>query len=83
MAANTILILRNYANFMLISEKTTGSIYIFFIFIFYFILFFFFASKEACPIVRQLKNITVKTAQAEVVKCAKTSVGSPRTPLVT
>ena len=48
---------------MLISEKTTGSIWSFF--------FFFFASKEAYPIVRQLEKKTVKKAQAKVVKCAK------------
>ena len=28
-------------------------------------------AKEAYPIVRQLENITVKKAQAKVVKCAK------------
>ena len=33
---------------MLISEKTTGSIY--------FIIFFFFASKEGYPIVRQFEK---------------------------
>ena len=43
---------------MLISEKTTESI-------------FFCVSKEAYPIVRQLEKITVKKAQAKVVKCAK------------
>ena len=42
---------------MLISEKTTGSI--------------FFKSKEAFPIVRQLEKITVEKAPAKVVKCAK------------
>ena len=31
----------------------------------------FFASKEAHPIVRQLEKITVKEAQAKVVKCTK------------
>ena len=45
---------------LLISEKTTGSISI-----------FFFASKEAYQIVRQLEKITVKKAEAKVVKCAK------------
>ena len=54
---------------MLISEKTTGSI------------FFFFASKEAYPIVRQLEKITVKKAQAKVVKCAKNKSWVPRTHL--
>ena len=49
---------------MLNSEKTTGSIFI----------IFFFASKEAYPIVRQLENITVKKAQAKVVKCAKKNI---------
>ena len=44
---------------MLISEKTTGPMY------------FFFASKEAYPIVRQLEKMTVKKAEAKVVKCAK------------
>ena len=52
---------------MLISEKTTGSIYI------------FLASKEAYPIVRQLEKITVKKAQAKVVKCAKNKSWVPRT----
>ena len=31
----------------------------------------FFVSKEAYPIVRQLEKITVKKAEAKVVKCAK------------
>ena len=38
-------------------------------------------SKEAHPIVRQLEKITVKKAQAKVVKCAKTNLGSLGTPL--
>ena len=59
---------------MLISEKTTGSIHFFF-------FFFFFASKEAYPIVRQLEKITVKKAQAKVVKCAKNKSWVPRNPL--
>ena len=58
---------------MLISEKTTGSIFFFF-------FFFFFASKEAYPIVRQLEKITVKKAQAKAVKCAKNKSWVPRTP---
>ena len=42
----------------------------------------FFASKEAYPIVRQLKKITVKKAEAKVVKCAKNKSWVPiRTPL--
>ena len=53
---------------MLISEKTTGSIK------------FFFASKEAYPIVRQLEKITVKKAEAKVVKCAKNKSWVPRNP---
>ena len=53
---------------MLISEKTTGSIKK------------FFASKEAYPIVRQLEKITVKKAEAKVVKCAKNKSWVPRTP---
>ena len=53
---------------MLVSDKTTGSIY------------FFFASKEAYPIVRQLENITVKKAEAKVVKCAKNKSFVSRTP---
>ena len=57
---------------MLVSDKTTGSIYSFF--------FFFFASKEAYPIVRQLENITVKKAEAKVVKCAKNKSFVSRTP---
>ena len=58
---------------MLISEKTTGSIYLF-------IYLFIFASKEAYPIVRQLEKITVKKAQAKVVKYAKNKSWVPRTP---
>ena len=53
---------------MLISEKTTGSIKN------------FFASKEAYPIVRQLEKITVKKAEAKVVKCAKNKSWVPRNP---
>ena len=56
---------------MLISEKTTESIN----------FFFFFASKEAYPIVRQLEKITVKKAEAKVVKCAKNKSWVPRNPL--
>ena len=56
----TIFLHAQKSYIMLISEKTTGSI-----------LFTFFASKEAYPIVRQLEKITVKKAQAKVVKCAK------------
>ena len=56
---------------MLISEKTTGSIYLF---------IYFFASKEAYPIVRQLEKITMKKAQAKVVKCAKNKSWVPRNP---
>ena len=63
------LILCNNANyFMLISEKTTGSIAI------------FFASKEAYPIVTRLEKITVKKAEAKVVKCAKNKSWVPRNP---
>ena len=40
----------------------------------------FFASKEAYPIVRQLEKITVKKAQAKVVKCAKNKSWVPRNP---
>ena len=44
--------------------------------------FFFLASKEAYPIVRQLDKITVKKAQAKVVKYAKNKSWVPaRTPL--
>ena len=47
---------------MLISEKMTGSIFIFilfyFIFFFIYLFIYFFASKEAYPIV--LEKITVK-----------------------
>ena len=53
---------------MLISEKTTGSIKN------------VFASKEAYPIVRQLEKITVKKAEAKVVKCAKNKSWVPRNP---
>ena len=54
---------------MLNSEKTTGSIF-----------FFFFASKEAYPIVKQLEKITVKQAEAKVVKCAKNKSWVPKNP---
>ena len=57
---------------MLSNEKTTGSISFFF--------FFFFASKEAYPIVGQLEKITVKKAEAKVVKCAKNKSWVPRNP---
>ena len=50
---------------MLISEKTAGSIQI------------FFASKEAYPIVRQLEKITVKKAQAKVVKMREEQILGP------
>ena len=40
--------------------------------------FKYFASKEAYPIVRQLEKITVKKAQAKVVKCAKNKCWVPR-----
>ena len=63
---------------MLISEKTTGSIYLFIYLFIYF--FFFFASKEAYPVVRQLEKITVKKAQGKVVKCAKNKSWVPRNP---
>ena len=63
---------------MLISEKTTGSIYLF--------IYLFIASKEAYPIVRQLgEKKTVKKSQAKVVKCAKNKywvpIGTPTSPL--
>ena len=41
------------------------------------------ASKEAYPIVRQLEKITVKKAQAKVVKCAKNKFWVPRNTPVT
>ena len=43
-------------------------------------IFLFFASKEAYPIVRQLQKITVKKAQAKVVKCTKNTCWVPRNP---
>ena len=46
----------------------------------FFFFFFFFASKEAYPIVRQLEKITVKKAEAKVVKCAKSKSCVPRNP---
>ena len=52
---------------MLISKKTTESIY----------LFIYFASKEAYPIVRQLEKQRWKKAQAKVVKCAKKQILGP------
>ena len=42
--------------------------------------FKFFASKEAYPIVRQLEKITMKKAEAKVVKCAKNKSWVPRNP---
>ena len=53
---------------MLISEKTTGWTKK------------FFASKEAYVIVRQLEKITVKKAEAKVVKCVKNKSWVPRNP---
>ena len=50
---------------MLISEKTTGSIEK------------FFASKEAYPIVRQLEKITMKKAEANVVKMREKQILGP------
>ena len=41
-----------------------------FIYLLLLFFFFFFWSTEAYPIVRQLEKITVKKAQAKVVKCA-------------
>ena len=63
---------------MLISDKTPGSIYL--VYFIYLFIFFFFASKKAYPIVRQLEKITVKKAEAKVVKCAKNKSWVPRTP---
>ena len=51
---------------MLISEKTTGSI--------------FFSSEGAYPIVKQLEKITITKAQAKVVKYAKNKSWVPRSP---
>ena len=62
---------------MLISEKMTGSIY-FILLIYLFIYLLFFASKEAYLIVRQLEKITVKKAQAKIVKCKKNKSWVPR-----
>ena len=42
--------------------------------------FNFFASKEAYQLVKQLEKITVKKAQAKVVKCAKSKSWVPRNP---
>ena len=53
---------------MLISEKTTGSIN------------FFFCVKRSVSD-RQLEKITVKEAEAKVVKCAKNKSWVPRNPL--
>ena len=54
---------------MLISKKTTGSIYLF--------IYLFIASKEAYSIIRQLEKITAKKLQeAKVVKWAKNNAGS-------
>ena len=52
---------------MLISEKTTGSI--------------FFASKEAYPIVRQLEKTTVKKSASESSKMREKQILDPRNPL--
>ena len=71
MAAKIIvLILRNNANFMLISEKTTGR--------FFFVFLFFCVERRVSD--RQLEKITVKKAQAKLVKCAKNKSWVPRTP---
>ena len=43
-------------------------------------MYFFFASKEAYLMVRQLEKITVKKAQAKVVKCAKNKSWVPMNP---
>ena len=59
---------------MLISEKTTGSIY----FILFIYLFIFCVKRSVYPIVRQLEKITVKKAEAKVVKCAKNKSWVPR-----
>ena len=40
----------------------------------------FFPSKEAYPIVKQVEKITVKKAQAKVVKCTKNISWVPRNP---
>ena len=60
---------------MLISKKTTGSIYLFI-----YLFIFFFASKEAYPIVRQLQKNNGQKAQAKEVKCAKNKCWIHRTP---
>ena len=71
MAAKTIFLkLRNNANFYANSRGNDGADLIFF-------FFFFFASKEVYPIVRQLDKITVKKAQAKVVKCTKNKMFGP------
>ena len=54
-------------------------VYFFFVYFFLF-LFFFFWSKEAYQRVRQLAKITVKKAQAKVVKRAKNKSWVPRNP---
>ena len=62
---------------MLISEKTTGSIYLFIYFLF---IYLFFCVKRSVSNFRQLEKITVKKAEAKVVKCAKNKSWVPRTP---
>ena len=57
---------------MLISEKTTGSIF-----------FFFFASKGTYPIVRQLEKNNGERSASESSKMREKQILGPRTPLVT
>ena len=54
---------------MLISNKTTRSIYLFILFI-----FFFFDSKEEYQIVRQLEKITVKKRKQKLYDAQKTKL---------
>ena len=60
----------------------TGLI-IFYFYLFIYLFIIYLRQKEAYPIVRQLEKITVKRAQAKVVKCAKNKCWVSLTPLVT
>ena len=55
---------------MLISEKTTGSIYLF-------IYLFIFASKEAYPIVRQLQKKNGEKSASESSKMREKQILGP------
>ena len=61
---------------MLISEKTTRSIYLFI----YLFIYFFFASKEAYPIVRQLEKNNGEKSGSESSKMRENQILVTPTP---